>query len=73
MTNREMGKSIYDSWMSTETNDCLEVFAYNKGVEDLKNNLLRNSRTEVIDGKIQLIVTEDRIKAMADIMTEVDE
>ena len=73
MTNREMGKSIYDSWMGTDTDECLEVYAYNKGVEDLKNNLLRNSQTEVIDGKIQLIVTEDRIKAIADLMTEVDE
>ena len=39
-----------------------EKQAYAKAIEDFTANLLRNSRTEVIDGKISLIVTEDRIR-----------
>ncbi len=40
-------------------------FAYQKGykaaIDDMRGNLIRNSRTEVIDGKVCLIVTEERI------------
>ena len=36
-----------------------------KAINDMVTNLIRNSRTEIIDGKIQLIVTEDRIKTIA--------
>ena len=38
---------------------------YIKAIDDMVTNLIRNSRTEIIDGKIQLIVTEDRIKTIA--------
>ena len=38
---------------------------YELGIDDLVDNLIRNSRTEIIDGKAQLIVTEDRIKTIA--------
>ena len=38
------------------------------GVKEMQSNLIRCSRTEVIDEKIQLIVTEDRIKTIVDEM-----
>ena len=41
---------------------------YMDGVKEMQSNLIRCSRTEVIDEKIQLIVTEDRIKTIADEM-----
>ncbi len=44
-------------------------FAFLKGyktaIDDMRNNLIHNSRTEIIDGKICLIVTEERIHAIA--------
>lgn len=47
-------------------------FAFQKGykaaVEDMKNNLIRNSRTEVVDGEICLIVTSKRIETVAEEM-----
>ena len=42
-----------------------EKQAYAKAVEEMTDNLIRNSRTEIIDGKISLIVTEDRIRLIA--------
>ena len=49
-------------------------YAFQKGYEDAINdmtdNLIRNSRTEIIDGKVTLIVTEDRIKVIAEQMKE---
>lgn len=41
---------------------------YVMAIKDMADNLIRNSRTEVLDGKVTLIVTEDRIKAVADEM-----
>ena len=41
------------------------IDGYNKSIDDFEKNLIRNSRTEVIDGKITLIVTEKRIKLIA--------
>lgn len=47
-------------------------YAFQKGyktaIDDMTGNLIRNSRTEVIDGKVVLIVTEDRIKFVAEEM-----
>lgn len=47
-------------------------YAFQKGyktaIDDMTDNLIRNSRTEVIDGKIVLIVTEERIKNVAEQM-----
>ena len=41
---------------------------YIEAIDDIKDNLIRNSRTEVIDGKITLIVTEEKIKIIAEKM-----
>ena len=41
---------------------------YARAIEDMKGNLIRNSRTEVIDGEICLIVTDKRIKQIAEEM-----
>ena len=41
---------------------------YKEAIHDMSDNLIRNSRTEIIDGKITLIVTEDRIKVIAEEM-----
>ena len=41
---------------------------YKEAIHDMSDNLIRNSRTEIIDGKVTLIVTEDRIKAIAEEM-----
>lgn len=47
-------------------------YAYQKGyktaIDDMVGNLIRNSRTEVIDGKITFIVTDERIKFIAEEM-----
>lgn len=43
---------------------------YNKGIDDFEKSLIGNSRTEVIDGKITLIVTEKRIKLIAEQLKE---
>lgn len=39
---------------------------YNKAIDDFEKSLIGNSRTEVIDGRITLIVTEKRIKLIAE-------
>lgn len=41
---------------------------YKAGIDALANNLIRNSRTEIIDDKICLIVTDDRIKTIVEEM-----
>lgn len=41
---------------------------YNAAIDDMFNNLIANSRTEIIDGKPMFIVTEERIKTIADKM-----
>ena len=38
---------------------------YARAIDDMQGNLIRNSRTEVIDGEICLIVTDKRIKQIA--------
>lgn len=38
---------------------------YNTAIKDMQGNLIRNSRTEIIDGKICFIVTEQRIEQIA--------
>ena len=43
---------------------------YVMAIKDMADNLIRNSRTEVLDGKVTLIVTEDRIKVVADEMAK---
>lgn len=43
---------------------------YNKAIDDFEKSLIGNSRTEVIDGKITLIVTEKRIKLIAEQLKE---
>ena len=49
-------------------------YAFQKGYEtainDMTDNLIHNSRTEIIDGKVTLIVTENRIKVIAEQMKE---
>lgn len=42
------------------------IDGYNKAIDDFEKSLIGNSRTEVIDGKITLIVTEKRIKLIAE-------
>ena len=53
--------------------DC-KGYAFQKGykaaIDDMVDNLIRNSRTEIIDGKITFIVTEERIKLIATKMKE---
>ena len=41
---------------------------YCKGIDDMVENLISNSRTEIIDGKLMFIVTEERIKTVANEM-----
>lgn len=41
---------------------------YNTAIKEMQGNLIRNSRTEVIDGEICLIVTDKRIKQIAEQM-----
>lgn len=50
--------------------DCYENMknAYKQAIDDMTDNLIRNSRTEVIDGKITLIVTRERINTIAEKM-----
>ncbi len=47
-------------------------YAFQKGyktaIDDMVGNLIRNSRTEMIDGKVTLVVTEERIKFVAEQM-----
>ncbi len=38
---------------------------YKQAIKDMRDNLIRNSRTEIIDGEITLVVTEDRINVIA--------
>ena len=49
-----------------------KAFAFQKGyrcaIDEMTDNLIRNSRTEVIDDKVCLIVTEERIKVIAEEM-----
>lgn len=46
--------------------DCSNI--RNKTIDEFVDNLIRNSRTEIIDGNIRLIVTEKRIKLIAEQM-----
>lgn len=43
-------------------------YAFQKGykaaLQEMTDNLIHNSRTEIVDGKITLIVTEDRIRTV---------
>lgn len=41
---------------------------YNTAIKEMQDNLIRNSRTEVVDGEICLIVTDKRIKQIAEQM-----
>ena len=41
---------------------------YKSAIDDMTDNLIRNSRTETIDGKITLVVTDERIKVIAEQM-----
>lgn len=43
---------------------------YIRAIDDMTNNLIANSRTEVIDGKICFVVTEDRIRVIAEKIKE---
>lgn len=47
-------------------------YAFQKGyrtaIDDMVGNLIANSRTESIDGKLMFIVTEERIKTVANEM-----
>ena len=41
---------------------------YNAAIKEMKDNLIRNSRTEIIDGGICLIVTDKRIEQITKMM-----
>ena len=43
----------------------------NEAIGDMVGNLIANSRTEIIDGKLMLIVTEERIKTVANEMKKI--
>ena len=43
---------------------------YCKGIDDMVKNLIANSRTEIIDEKLMRIVTEERIKTVANEMNK---
>ena len=51
-----------------EIHDNVAKEMYCKGIDDMVGNLIANSRTESIDGKLMLIVTEERIKTVANEM-----
>ena len=51
-----------------EIHDNVAQEMYCKGIDDMVKNLISNSRTEIIDGKLMLIVTEERIKTVANEM-----
>ena len=51
-----------------EIHDNVAQEMYCKGVDDMVGNLIANSRTEIIDGKLMFIVTEERIKTVANEM-----
>lgn len=42
--------------------------SYKTAIDDMTNNLIANSRTEIIDRKPMFIVTEERIKTVANEM-----
>lgn len=44
--------------------DHMFKMGYEAAVDDVQENLIRNSRTEIIDGKVMLIVTEKTIKTI---------
>ena len=48
-----------------EIHDNVAREMYCKGIDDMVKNLIANSRTEIIDEKLMLIVTEERIKTVA--------
>ena len=51
-----------------EIHDNVAREMYCKGIDDMVGNLISNSRTEIIDGKLMFIVTEERIKTVANEM-----
>ena len=51
-----------------EIHDNVAREMYCKGIDDMVKNLISNSRTEIIDEKLMLIVTEERIKTVANEM-----
>ena len=51
-----------------EIHDNVAKEMYCKGIDDMVKNLISNSRTEIIDEKLMLIVTEERIKTVANEM-----
>lgn len=51
-----------------EIHDNVAQEMYCKGIDDMVKNLISNSRTEIIDGKLMFIVTEERIKTVANEM-----
>lgn len=44
--------------------DLLFNTGYRTAVDDMQDDLIRNSRTETIDSRIRLIVTEDTIETI---------
>lgn len=55
---------FYDDCTTMDDLEKYEKMAYSKAVDDMVNTLIRNSRTEEIDGNICLIVTDKRIKLL---------
>lgn len=44
--------------------DLLFDTGYRAAIDDMQDNLIRNSRTETIDGRTRLIVTKDTIETI---------
>lgn len=61
---------FYDDCTTMDDLEKYEKMAYSKAVDDMVNTLIRNSRTEEIDGNICLIVTDKRIKLIAEQLKE---
>ena len=71
----ECNKSVYLANKSIDMIDAVNkgyADGYNKAIDDMVGNLIANSRTEIIDGKLTLIVTEERIKTVANEMKRME-
>jgi len=62
-------KFISECSVCNENSDnFIDKKSYNKAIDDMHYNLIRSSKTEVINGKICLIVTDERIYTITKMM-----
>lgn len=54
----------YGDLLGRRKKDLLFDAGYRAAIDDMQDNLIRNSRTETIDGRTRLIVTEDTIETI---------